>query len=1116
MRNKNARIRNAHVAVIMGFIISIFALAAASANEQARLKFDCGTQDSPLMQGYERLTAADQYNPAIGYGWETPSARSILFEKPKPTNPYRVQEDEVFEDNLTNWNCDGVASADDLIFRIDRPDGRYRVRLFIGDMFQAIGSIDVYANGQLIGEHVSAWTPGGYMDTVRQPLGWWTVVRETVEAKDGAIRLRLTKNQQYWNEQLAIDQSQPNPALIYWGKKKIEDPPYDHIGWPFIHNCLMTIEVAPDSEPLIAGEGEWIDRKLKLGDEAKRHPRVVQAIELFNAGKVLEAARLIEGLQSTPTPAGKSLMQIWLAGRLEIENERELIAEAIPGLKKYLKANPADNPAAEALEDAMVMTKAFEVFDGRIGHGKNHFVEKQKAIGWFWLIPQDSPLYDKARLHLARACHMNQPYKPTLGTAKQTFEQLREKYPGNRFVRYHLDWEWEQHGDGSKATDWVTVDYLKKAEGAPEWARQLYASYATLIDYSEWWMTFKQQPEGTIGGGWGDDVEIFPLFSYMSYVSRGVSPILEQGQRRFIEGLWNNSEIDPELGFCMPRADAEHTAEWTGNSMGTTLQVDFGNPVAIERAMKTAKLMRDLWTGYNEKGYRQFRANFFSAAMVGDGDQRNDAWINLRALRPAAAVLWYNQHPAIKELFCELADSWVAAAMSTERGKPKGVFPAQIGWPEGILGGVNSPKWFLASHPKGTINADWAKYNDQVQGYIPGQSYKAYLYELLRRAHQLTGEFKYLKPLQLEYKLAKKYSALDWDDPEAQPVNRLQPIPKDEPKTKKPKKKKIRKPSQAEVGSKRWVAETIRTPRAWLLEEKVMKGRRGRLENDITKDDIIENCVYSNAQFAERWPIMTSECGPTDRIAFGGIINPYFIYSGGTFGGPMLTGAVTYENTTKHFAAAVLASDPQGMRILYYSFTPGTRTVKLFPWELEPGGKYILRYGIDTDQDEKIDTLAQETEIDFPQIGTPFEITVKPGLTYVIEVEQTERGRGAVLSPDPGLTAEDIRYTPKYGQIVARVHNVGALPVKNLTVAFYDGDPQSGGELIGATTVPNIEPPLQLTPSTTSVSVHWKAGKPSHEIHVVLDPDDTIKNEITTFNNTAHKTIQKQRIVNSE
>ena len=162
--------------------------------------------------------------------------------------------------------------------------------------------------------------------------------------------------------------------------------------------------------------------------------------------------------------------------------------------------------------------------------------------------------------------------------------------------------------------------------------------------------------------------------------------------------------------------------------------------------MKTGKLIRDLWTDYNAHGQRHFRANFMSATQVGAGDRMNDSWINYRAVSPATSVLNYNGNPTIAKLYTEIADAWLLAAMSTDRGKPKGVIPAQVSFPDGIIGGTNSPNWYVASHPPGTVNYDWRR-----------QQYKQYVTNILLAAYDVSGDAKYFEPLRLEYEFAVKH-----------------------------------------------------------------------------------------------------------------------------------------------------------------------------------------------------------------------------------------------------------------------------------------------------------------------------------------------------------------------
>ncbi len=125
--------------------------------------------------------------------------------------------------------------------------------------------------------------------------------------------------------------------------------------------------------------------------------------------------------------------------------------------------------------------------------------------------------------------------------------------------------------------------------------------------------------------------------------------------------------------------------------------------------------------------------DFLGSMSIGNEKQANDSYINLRAAFPAISVYRYNRNPVIGKLLVEWADAWRNDAMRTDRKKPLGVFPAEVGFPGGELGGVNSPNWYTAAHPPGTVNYDWR----------PGRYY-GYLVDLMLLAHEITGEDKYL------------------------------------------------------------------------------------------------------------------------------------------------------------------------------------------------------------------------------------------------------------------------------------------------------------------------------------------------------------------------------------
>ena len=1095
-------------------------------------RFDCGPSQSDVMNGYQALSGHDVFDASKGYGWEGRAPKGVVFGYPS-TSRRRGGANwmhEFLDETRNDLNRDGVTSEHDLTFKLAVPNGAYRVTLTIGDLSKELGSIVVTINGETIAERVAAWAPGLYRALHKTPIGWWTDVRHTVHVTNGILHVSLTKDQSYYDEQMKEQWTWENPIGVHWRKDTSKkDPPYHYIGYPFVRHSIMAIEVTPDVPPPVVLQNDALTLTRRINS-----PALHDAIAMYNTDDFAAATAALEGATEPDAQAGKAIVQLWLAGRLEIETEVELADAAVATLRDYVARYPHEHGVAEILRDAEIFAKGVETHLNRgrmrwidgVAVQQNHFIENDKAFAFLWMIKPGSPLYYKARLYAGQAVHMLMPYVPTLNTAKQIFEELAEKFPDNRYVRFYLDYEWDSHGDGTGRTDWYLHDYYSETEGSPEWARLLQSNYAQMIDWAEYWIRHKQYPEGHIGGGFGDDVEIVGAFGYLGFLSRGVSDGLIAGTGNLVEGMWNYSAVDPEIGFCLPITDAEHSAESTGNTLGMMVQIDYGNPLWIERSLKTARLMRDLWTAPDKDGLRRFRANFFGGSQVGTGDQANDSWINYRAVRPAAAVLGYNRNPQILQLFVELADSWLASAMSTDRGKPRGIIPSQVSFPDALLGGTNSPNWWTASHPRRTVNYDWSGRK--------GQNYKGYIQDLLLTAFQQTGDPKYMEPMRLEYELADRYgyapdlrgrerlgqppwmksmddtrSGLDillkrWTPPHRNPAEAAQAGRAG----RRGRGRSERESRSLLEGGEEWAASQLKVTEHWLKAKRMLEGRKGELVNDITKQQIKDHMLFGHALRRMVWPLMTTQASATDRVPIPGLLPVVFTYTGGGFGGSMIRTPITYVDTTKYFAAAVMAVDSQGFRLLYHSMAPNEREVGILPWELEPNGEYTLRYGPDADNDGKMDALSEERTFVWPQAGTPIRINVKSQTTYLVELEQTKRGRIAIRTPDPAISAGDIRYIPERNLLLVRVHNVGSVPVKNVDVVFYDGKPQDGGREIGRSLVPNIEAPNDLEPRHVTVGVNWTLPEEGRDVWVVLDPDNNIADEITTFNNTTHKQLE--------
>ena len=152
-----------------------------------------GSADSPVETGYTQVTDKMPYDSQRGFGWETKDVQAQVVKDIPDGKGFL--SDIIYNYALSQFNdlnSDSVVSKDDLVFRADMPNGTYRVTVVIGDMAQAIGSIDLAINGQTIEKNVAAWHigmkgPGNHRRMLQDPFGWWNPVCATVEVKDGSL-----------------------------------------------------------------------------------------------------------------------------------------------------------------------------------------------------------------------------------------------------------------------------------------------------------------------------------------------------------------------------------------------------------------------------------------------------------------------------------------------------------------------------------------------------------------------------------------------------------------------------------------------------------------------------------------------------------------------------------------------------------------------------------------------------------------------------------------------------------------------------------------------------------------------------------------------------------------
>lgn len=1081
--------------------VSFYTYAAEpAASALPAYRFDMGSESSPVADGYVRVAPGTHYAADRKYGWE--SREQTAFDVPRPPeNPawkqpanQDVPNDYVIYKEHNDVTRDGVASRSDLEFRVDLPNGIYRVALTLGRLDKPICSLEVLLNGDKVATDFDC----KHWQARRRPdlqYGFPRNLRRTVTVKDGVLRVRVHGNDSAFRKRfdLAYDKPPPGSYLLgtYFGgvyrpgqtlglegfvsKKK---PPrsdvskwgalplrslqvwaWEDIGGPFTENTLCSLEIYPYVErPL-----EWKDGQLVA---TSANDALRQGAKLFNSGRWQEAEKAFDAASDL---YGRALGYLWLAGRPQYEEELRLLPKALELLNRLAPSRAKDYVFLEDLNGARRMQKALHRFVHRSAELRP-YVELIMVTGEVASMQPDDPLYYKSRIYAGRAMYMIIPHRHTYaaGVGRQYIEEVeRAGFRDNRFVRWFLHDEWSPG-----PPEWTFPDYSAKKKGAPRWAAEIYEAYNRELDLGEWWIRNRQAKDGSLGGGWGDDVEILRSLGAFACICHDTSPFLLQGVRNVADGVWNSGSIDRRAGYFAEVDDTEHSGEWTADTLPTMIQLDFGNPVYIERAMKTGKLMRDVWMDYTVKGQRLMRSNYLGATGVGKDGTTNDSRINFRPASPARAVLWYNNLPPLQKIFLEWADAWWAASMSTDRGKPKGIVPQEIGFPSGQIGGERSPSWYEAEQLPGTMNSDWE-----------GMGYLFYLVDLFVTAYEITGDTKYLEPLRLQAEFVQKHLPASVRDSVYVKQGQIHPSLY----------------ANLTPGSDAWIATKLATwPAQWEVLQRKLFGAASSGDSDAPRlEKAAEMAVEENEGIRRRWPHVTTECMATDRMYFHGLKNATRMMTGyiDVGQGPL----VSYRGLGRDFAAVLLQADAANLRVVLYNLDQKPKDAGLVPWIFKQGDEFELTLGPDDDNDGRPDRVAEKRKFRLESTGQdlPFQIGGRSQLA--VEIRRVSQGGKTPLMADLALTAADIQFRGDFAKVDVTVHNIGAAAARHVTVVLLDEQQKE----VGRQLIPNVPAAMDLDPQVVRIGLPMELAKAvNRKFTAVVDPDNRLR-EITKANNRA-------------
>lgn len=236
-------------------------------------------------------------------------------------------------------------------------------------------------------------------------------------------------------------------------------------------------------------------------------------------------------------------------------------------------------------------------------------------------------------------------------------------------------------------------------DAAPEWANLQRRSLEGIADIVEWWIDNRLYVgnTGEFGAGIGDDCE---MWRWWAPVLLGFeSPKIVEAQEHFSEAVMSLDYM--KKGFMQMMRDVEHSSEDSADTVTPMMSLKPDDPKWLERGKAHAGFMKKVWQGKNERGFWQFKSTYISANKVDNDPQYAcDTPYHARAVQSAFVAWLRTGDKDLEEPLTDWMKTWVDATRRAESGKPAGIIPAAIHWPDGKPTGLGE-NWWLPENTEG-------------------------------------------------------------------------------------------------------------------------------------------------------------------------------------------------------------------------------------------------------------------------------------------------------------------------------------------------------------------------------------------------------------------------------
>lgn len=507
--------------------------------------------------------------------------------------------------------------------------------------------------------------------------------------------------------------------------------------------------------------------------------------------------------------------------------------------------------------------------------------------------------------------------------------------------------------------------------GVPRWAFLQVEDLRQLKSLINWYVDNRQISDGEFGGGLSDDSDFLNWWPGLAMM--GSTPDkLKHSLLRTLDEIYANGMFTN--GLATGQYDELHSYEDGINVLGQAMQIDYGSPKQLERAMQTAKRLEWL-TGYNSAGQRQIRSSYYSGTKMATGGVWG--WAKDRSymvFHPALLLAEYNGTPETVKMITETADGFLAHRRPDANGKMTMHFNVNFHTDEDLPSSGMTP-WFVL----------WG-------------------------AYKFTGDKKYVEP---------------FGDNGPESLRTINADAMDVLHTRETWGKQLLSAKAPDRRTESGNAAETNEQLAWQLTgdtSHLEKVYASQLETAFDREFInregslwIDRIYYNN--------------GELQRGRLGGVA----LMRNFDFPGNVVSWRFQGPDEDTKVAILVPEGTPDHIRIVAYNLDEKPVTARMTGWEVNPG-EWEIKQGTRGSEDgppaytsSRLATFERSRSID---------VTFAPRTTTVLELTLKQKGTPYWSRPDLGIDPQDVTISGR--RITVKVHSLGAVDAQPANVVLRD------------------------------------------------------------------------------